>query len=84
MICVQFRASHNNADDQTAFLRPICESEPDLVVLSEIDSGRGSDGADGGFPAGFARKADLLWKFLDSKSAAFRGKDCSERQVMES
>lgn len=83
VICIQFRAGHNSADDRTVFLDSIRDLEPDLVVLSEIDGGIGSNGVDGRFPAAFAKKAELLWKFLDSTSAAFRGKDCPERQVME-
>ncbi|URE45104.1 GRAS domain family [Musa troglodytarum] len=79
VVCVQFRAGHGSADDRTAFLRSIRELEPDLVVLSEIDGG----GGEVGFPAGFARNAELLWRFLDSTSAAFKGRDSAERRVME-
>ncbi|KAG6526582.1 protein NODULATION SIGNALING PATHWAY 1-like [Zingiber officinale] len=83
VICTQFRICHRNVDDRMAFLRSMRKLEPDLLVLSEIEGGRCSGGADNGYPAAFAKKAELLWRFLDSTSAAFRGKDCSERRVME-
>ncbi|WOK97541.1 hypothetical protein Cni_G06249 [Canna indica] len=84
VVCVQFRAGHVRADNRAAFLQSIRELDPDLVVLSEIDGG-GGDEVEGrlGFPAAFAKNAELLWRFLDSTSAAFRGRDCAERQVME-
>lgn len=80
VVCVQFRAGHGSADDRTTFLRSIRELEPDLVVLSEIDGGGGGEV---GFPAGFARNAELLWRFLDSTSAAFKGRESAERRVLE-
>lgn len=58
-----------------AFLRTMRKLEPDLLVLSEIEGGRCIDRVDDGYPAAFAKKAELLWRFLDSTSAAFRGKD---------
>ena len=40
--------------------------DPDLVILTEIDGGEGSAAA-----AGFAKRAEILWRFLDSTSAPF-------------
>lgn len=77
VICAQFRAHHCDSEQRTAFLRSVRELEPDLVILTEIDGG------DGTAAAGFAKRAEVLWRFLDSTSAAFKGRDCAERRVME-
>ncbi|WOL02636.1 hypothetical protein Cni_G11355 [Canna indica] len=80
VICAQFRAGHGSPNDRTAFLRSVRELNPDLVVLSDIE---GSSSGEVGFPAGFARRAELMWRFLDSTSAAFKGRDCAERRLVE-
>ncbi|KAG1342639.1 nodulation-signaling pathway 1 protein-like [Cocos nucifera] len=82
VVCAQFRMGHGGPDDRTAFLQSVRELNPDLVVLSEVDGGRAGEG-DGSFSAEFGRRAELLWRFLDSTSAAFKGRDCAERQVVE-
>nr|XP_010939913.1 nodulation-signaling pathway 1 protein [Elaeis guineensis] len=82
VVCAQFRVGHGGPDDRTAFLRSVRELNPDLVVLAEVDGG-GAGETDGRFPAEFGRRSGLLWKFLDSTSAAFKGRDCAERRVVE-
>ncbi|XP_008802452.1 protein NODULATION SIGNALING PATHWAY 1-like [Phoenix dactylifera] len=80
VVCAQFRVGHGGPEDRTAFLRSVRELNPDLVVLGEVD---GAGESDDRFPAEFGRRAELLWKFLDSTSAAFKGRDCAERRVVE-
>lgn len=73
VICAQFRANHGDSDKKAEFLRSAREMNPDLLILTEID----------GSGLGFARRAEVLWRFLDSTSAAFKGRECEERRVME-
>ncbi|XP_020104738.1 nodulation-signaling pathway 1 protein [Ananas comosus] len=82
VVCAQFRLGHAGHDDRTAILRSVRELNPDLVILSDLD-GADSAVAGGGSPGGFARGAEMLWRFLDSTSAAFKGRDCGERRVVE-
>ncbi|XP_008797335.2 protein NODULATION SIGNALING PATHWAY 1-like [Phoenix dactylifera] len=82
VVCAQFRVGHGGLDARTALLQSVRELNPDLMVLSEVDGGRAGEG-DGSFPAEFGRRAELLWRFLDSTSAAFKGRDCAERRVVE-
>ncbi|KAK8942307.1 Nodulation-signaling pathway 1 protein [Platanthera guangdongensis] len=70
VVCAQFRAGRAAA----GFWQAVKEIEPDLLVLSEMDECRG---------AGFGRKAEYLWSFLESTSVGFKGKDCEERRVVE-
>ncbi|KAK8951236.1 Nodulation-signaling pathway 1 protein [Platanthera zijinensis] len=70
VVCAQFRAGRAGL----GFLRAVREMEPDLVVLSEGEEGEGE---------GFGRRAELMWKFLESTSAAFKGKECEERRAVE-
>ncbi|KAE8667156.1 hypothetical protein F3Y22_tig00112443pilonHSYRG00155 [Hibiscus syriacus] len=37
----------------------------------------------GDFATGFSRRVEYLWKFLDSTSSAFKGRESEERRVME-
>lgn len=37
----------------------------------------------GDFATGFSRRVEYLWRFLDSASAAFKGRESDERRLME-
>ncbi|KAG0451674.1 hypothetical protein HPP92_026028 [Vanilla planifolia] len=77
VVCVQFRAGRAGP----GFVRMVREMEPDLVVVVEMEGG-GWSGE--GWARGFERRAEVVWRFLESTSAAFKGKDCEERRVVES
>ncbi|PKA53574.1 Nodulation-signaling pathway 1 protein [Apostasia shenzhenica] len=70
---------------RTGFLRAMREMDPDLVVLSETGEGMigSGEGDRVGLAGGFGRRAEVMWKFLESTSAAFKGRECEERRVME-
>lgn len=71
VVCAQFRAGRAGG----GFLRAVREMGPDLVVLSEAEEGEEGEG--------FGRRAEVMWRFLESTSAGFKGKDCEERRVVE-
>lgn len=85
VVCLQFRLGHAAAEERREVLRKARGLNPELVVLSELDSGVGVVvGGDGGSSAGeFAARLELLWRFLESTSAAFKGKDVEERRLLE-
>ncbi|CAL1354383.1 unnamed protein product [Linum trigynum] len=35
------------------------------------------------FPTGFSRRVEYMWRFLDSMSSAFKGRENEERRMME-
>lgn len=75
VVCLQFRLGHAAAEERREVLRKARGLNPELVVLSELDSGVGVVGGDGGSAAGeFAARLELLWRFLESTSAAFKGR----------
>jgi hypothetical protein len=37
----------------------------------------------GDFATGFSRRVEYLWRFLDSTSSAFKGRESEERRMME-
>lgn len=85
VVCAQFRVhhlSHQNPDHRTEFLKAIKELGPKGVILSENNCEccciNCSD-----FATGFLRRVEFLWRFLDSTSAAFKGRESDERRVME-
>ncbi|GKV00801.1 hypothetical protein SLEP1_g13429 [Rubroshorea leprosula] len=85
IICAQFRLhhlNHNTPDERAQFLRVIRSLEPKGVILSENNMerrcGNGED-----FTTGFSRRVEYLWRFLDSTSSAFKGRESDERRVME-
>lgn len=85
IVCAQFRLHqlrHEKPDDRTEFLQRMRDLEPDLVVLTE-NEGDCSCCSCGDFATGFPRRVEFLWKFLDSTSMAFKGRECEERRVME-
>ncbi|XP_052180362.1 protein NODULATION SIGNALING PATHWAY 1 [Diospyros lotus] len=85
IVCAQFRLhclSHHSPDNRTEFLRFLRNLEPKGVILSENNMDC-SCGNCGDFSVGFPRRVDYLWKFLDSTSAAFKGRETEERRMME-
>ncbi|XVF86902.1 hypothetical protein PTKIN_Ptkin18bG0078200 [Pterospermum kingtungense] len=85
IVCAQFRLhhlNHNIPDQRTEFLKALRSLEPKGVILSEnnIDC---SCSSCGDFATGFSRRVEYLWRFLDSTSSAFKGRESEERRVME-
>uniref|UniRef100_A0A0D9VV57 Uncharacterized protein n=1 Tax=Leersia perrieri TaxID=77586 RepID=A0A0D9VV57_9ORYZ len=84
VVCLQFRLGHAGADERREILRKVRGLGPELVVLSELDFSAAAGGGGGGGVAGeFAARLEMLWRFLESTSAAFKGKDAEERRLME-
>jgi hypothetical protein len=85
IVCAQFRLhhlNHNSPDERTEFLRSLRRMEPKGVILSENNM-ECSCNSCGDFATGFSRRVEYLWRFLDSTSAAFKGRECEERRLME-
>ncbi|KAF0922315.1 hypothetical protein E2562_031807 [Oryza meyeriana var. granulata] len=78
VVCLQFRLGHTAAEERSDILHKVRGLNPELVVLSELDSG-----GDGSAAGEFAARLELLWRFLESTSAAFKGKDTDERRLLE-
>lgn len=51
-------------------------------MVGEVDDG-GSDESNGRFSKKFRCRVELLWKFLDSTSVAFKDRDCVEWWIVE-
>lgn len=85
IVSAQFRLhqlNHNTPDERTEFLGMIKSLEPKGVILSENNMDCSCSSC-GDFATGFARRVEYLWRFLDSTSAAFKGRESEERRVME-
>jgi hypothetical protein len=85
IVCAQFRVhhlNHNSPDERTEFLRSLRRMEPKGVILSENNM-ECSCNSCGDFATGFSRRVEYLWRFLDSTSSAFKGRECEERRLME-
>ncbi|XP_022857875.1 nodulation-signaling pathway 1 protein [Olea europaea var. sylvestris] len=85
VICAQFRLhnlNHNIPDERTEFLRLLRSMEPKGVVLSENNTDCSCNNC-GDFATGFSRRVEYLWKFLDSTSVAYKGRESDERRMME-
>ncbi|KAA8541635.1 hypothetical protein F0562_022787 [Nyssa sinensis] len=86
IVCTQFRLHHLNhhhhSDDRTEFLRGLRNLEPKGVILSENNMDCSCNNC-GDFATGFSRRLEFLWRFLDSTSVAFKGRENDERRVME-
>ncbi|PAN49221.1 hypothetical protein PAHAL_9G434500 [Panicum hallii] len=78
VVCLQFRLGHATADVRTDILSKVRGLNPELVVLSELDAG-----GDGTAAGEFTARLELLWRFLESTSAAFKGRDGEERRLLE-
>ncbi|KAL2551149.1 Scarecrow-like protein 29 [Forsythia ovata] len=85
VVCAQFRLhnlNHNIPDDRTEFLRVLRSMEPKGVVLSENNIDCICNNC-GDFATGFSRRVEYLWRFLDSTSVAYKGRESDERRMME-
>ncbi|CAB4302819.1 unnamed protein product [Prunus armeniaca] len=85
IVCVQFRLhnlNHNTPDERTEFLKALRNMEPKGVILNENNMECSCNNC-GDFATGFSRQVEYLWRFLDSTSSAFKGRESDERRVME-
>ncbi|XP_027124732.1 protein NODULATION SIGNALING PATHWAY 1-like [Coffea arabica] len=85
IICTQFRLhnlNHNNPDDRTYFLKVLRSMEPKGVVLTENNADCSCHNCVD-FATGFSRRVEYLWRFLDSASVAYKGRESDERRMME-
>lgn len=85
IVCAQFRIhqlNHNNPDNRTEFMKVLRSLEPKGVILSENNMDCSCHNC-GNFATGFARRVEYLWRFLDSTSAAFKGRESEERRMLE-
>ncbi|KAL9304279.1 hypothetical protein ACSQ67_021542 [Phaseolus vulgaris] len=85
VVCAQFRLhqlSHNTSDEKSEFLKVLRNMEPKGVILSDNNM-ECCCNCCGDFATGFSRRVEYLWRFLDSTSSAFKGRDNDERKVME-
>ncbi|KAL0415046.1 UNVERIFIED_CONTAM: protein NODULATION SIGNALING PATHWAY 1 [Sesamum latifolium] len=74
--------THSTQDDRTAFLRVLRSLQPKGVILSENNTECSCSNC-GDFATGFSRRVEYLWRFLDSTSVAFKGRESEERRMME-
>lgn len=85
IICAQFRLhhlNHNAPDERTEFLESLRKMEPKGVILSENNMECSCSNC-GNFSTGFSLRVEYLWRFLDSTSSAFKGRESEERRLME-
>ncbi|NP_001312243.1 nodulation-signaling pathway 1 protein-like [Nicotiana tabacum] len=85
VICAQFRLhnlKHNSPDEKTELLRILKNLEPKGVVLSENNMDCSCNSCRD-FATGFSRRVEYMWKFLDSTSVAYKGRESAERRMME-
>ncbi|KAA0059401.1 nodulation-signaling pathway 1 protein [Cucumis melo var. makuwa] len=85
IVCSQFRLhqlKHSAPDERQEFLQNLRKMEPKAVILSENNMGCSCSKCVN-FEMGFRRGVEYVWKFLDSTSAAFKGRESEERRVME-
>ncbi|KAG9143285.1 hypothetical protein Leryth_010206 [Lithospermum erythrorhizon] len=85
IVCAQFRLhnlKHSVQDDRTEFLKIIRSMEPEGVILSENNLDCSCISCVD-FATGFSRRLDYLWRFLDSTSVAYKGRDSDERKMIE-
>ncbi|XP_059645009.1 protein NODULATION SIGNALING PATHWAY 1 [Cornus florida] len=85
IVCTQFRLhhlNHSNPDNRTEFMKVLRGLKPKGVVLSENNMDCSCNSC-GDFVTGFSRRVEYLWRFLDSTSVAFKGRESEERRVME-
>ncbi|KAG7577157.1 Transcription factor GRAS [Arabidopsis thaliana x Arabidopsis arenosa] len=83
IVCVQFRLhplNHSIPDERGETLKALRSLGPKGVVLCENN---GECSASGDFAAGFSKKLEYLWKFLDSTSSGFKEENSEERKLME-
>ncbi|KAH0734357.1 hypothetical protein KY285_010064 [Solanum tuberosum] len=85
VICAQFRLhnlKHNNPDERTELLKRLKSLEPKGLVFSENNMDCSCNSC-GDFTTRFSRRVEYLWKFLDSTSVAYKGRESDGRRMME-
>ncbi|TKY64264.1 Nodulation-signaling pathway 1 protein [Spatholobus suberectus] len=85
VVCAQFRLhhlNHNTPEERSEFLKVLRNMEPKGVILSDNNM-ECCCNCCGDFSTGFSRRVEYLWRFLDSTSSAFKGRESDERRVME-
>ncbi|XP_028763171.1 nodulation-signaling pathway 1 protein [Neltuma alba] len=85
IVCAQFRLhhlNHNTPDERSEFLKVLWSMKPKGVILSENNMECCCNNC-ANFATGFERRVEFLWKFLDSISSAFKGRESEERRLME-
>ncbi|CAM8934572.1 hypothetical protein QQ045_012688 [Rhodiola kirilowii] len=85
IVSAQFRLhslNHKATDERAEVLKVLRNLNPKGLILSENNMDCSCSDC-GDFATGFGRRVDYLWKFLDSTSSAFKGRECDERQVLE-
>lgn len=85
VICAQFRLhnlKHKNPDERTGLLKILKSLEPKGLVLSENNMDCSCNSC-GDFTTRFSRRVEYLWKFLDSTSVAYKGRESEGRRMME-
>ncbi|XP_062097183.1 protein NODULATION SIGNALING PATHWAY 1 [Humulus lupulus] len=85
IVCAQFRLhhlNHNTPDERTEFLKTMRKMEPKGIILSEKNIECSCSNC-GNFASGFSRQVEYLWRFLESTSSAFKGRESEERRLME-
>ncbi|KAK4736230.1 hypothetical protein R3W88_010491 [Solanum pinnatisectum] len=85
VICAQFRLhnlNHTIPDDRTDLMKILKSLDPKGLVLSENNT-ECSCNSCGDFATTFSRRVEYLWRFLDSTSAAYKGRESEERRMME-
>lgn len=86
IVSAQFRLHHlnhnNTPDERSEFLKVLRNMEPKGVILNENNMECCCNSC-GNFATGFSRRVEYLWRFLDSTSSAFKGRESDERRVME-
>ncbi|CAJ2663402.1 unnamed protein product [Trifolium pratense] len=85
IVCAQFRLhhlNHNAPDERRELLKVLRDMEPKGVILSENNMECCCSSC-GDFATGFSRRVEYLWRFLDSTSSAFKGRESDERRMME-
>ncbi|KAI4312728.1 hypothetical protein MLD38_037527 [Melastoma candidum] len=86
VVCAQFRLNHFNHNgpnnERSKFLNFLRELNPKGLVLND-NNVYCSCTSCVDYATGFTRRIELLWSFLESTSAAFKGRESEERRMME-
>ncbi|CAI9766067.1 unnamed protein product [Fraxinus pennsylvanica] len=85
IICAQFslhNLNHSTPDERTAFLKILKSLDPKGVIVSENNIDCSCKNC-GDFATGLSRRVEYLWRFLDSTSVAYKGRESEERRMME-
>lgn len=83
IVCAQFRLHHlDHTIERSEFLKKLTLLKPKGVILSE-NNHQCSCLSCTDFSSSFSTRVEYLWRFLDSTSAAFKGRESEERRMME-